>query len=58
MFKNLILFLLTFLLAVSAFFNLRFFQEKREEMRVVEVVDGDTFQLKSGKRVRLMGIVI
>jgi endonuclease YncB( thermonuclease family) len=56
MFKNLLLIFFAILLAVSAFFNLHFLNEKKENMRVLEVVDGDTFQLKSGKRVRLMGV--
>ncbi len=44
------------LLFTSLIANLIFFQNKLEQNRVVEVVDGDTFQLKSGKRVRLMGV--
>lgn len=40
----------------SIFLNIHLFSKIQEEMRVVEVVDGDTFQLKSGKRVRLLGV--
>lgn len=36
--------------------NVYSYSEKQKEMIVVEVVDGDTFQLASGKRVRLMGV--
>ncbi len=36
--------------------NVYFVAQKQKEMTVVEVSDGDTFQLASGKRVRLMGV--
>lgn len=36
--------------------NFYFLRDRQEQNRVVDVVDGDTFQLKSGKRVRLMGV--
>ena len=42
--------------AISIFFNFKYFKKDLDNNRVTEVVDGDTFQLKSGVRVRLMGI--
>jgi endonuclease YncB( thermonuclease family) len=48
-----LIFLIT-LISLTA--NLYFYLHLREENRVVEVVDGDTFQLVSGKRIRLMGV--
>lgn len=44
------------LLIASVLLNINFFTKISGENKVVEVVDGDTFQLKSGKRVRLMGV--
>ena len=53
-------FLLVLFAVVVAFLSLfiAFFllHRQAEESTVVEVVDGDTFQLKSGKRIRLMGV--
>jgi len=43
-------------LGISFLANIFFLRNNLEQNRVVEVVDGDTFQLKSGKRVRLMGV--
>ena len=43
-------------LFVSISFNLYFVEERAVSQTVTEVVDGDTFQLASGKRVRLMGV--
>ncbi len=43
-------------LLVSLVLNVYFYRNQKEQNRVVEVVDGDTFQLLSGKRVRLMGV--
>lgn len=40
----------------SLFLNIYFYRNLREQDRVADVVDGDTFQLSSGKRVRLMGV--
>ncbi len=37
-------------------FNLYFYNQLQKQNTVVEVVDGDTFQLASGKRVRLIGV--
>lgn len=48
--------LLLVLLFLSALFNLNFYQKQSTDNMVIEVVDGDTFQLRSGKRVRLMGV--
>lgn len=48
--------LLLFSLITSISINFYFFNLFKEQNRVVEVVDGDTFQLKSGKRVRLIGV--
>lgn len=36
--------------------NIYFFRQIRSGNTVIEVIDGDTFQLKSGKRVRLLGV--
>lgn len=47
------LFLISF---ISLFFNAKFYQTLQDNNKVAEVVDGDTFQLKSGKRARLMGV--
>lgn len=41
---------------ISLIFNFGFFKKIRDNNRVVEVVDGDTFQLQSKERVRLMGV--
>lgn len=51
-----LIFLVSLILLVSLIFNLGFIKKFQENNRVVEVVDGDTFQLKSGERVRLMGV--
>ncbi|MBM3284219.1 thermonuclease family protein, partial [Candidatus Gottesmanbacteria bacterium] len=44
------------LLLLSFGLNIYFFQKIKSENTVVEVIDGDTFQLRSGKRVRLLGV--
>lgn len=41
---------------ISLIANFYFLQNKQEDNRVVAVADGDTFQLQSGQRVRLMGV--
>lgn len=56
MVKNLLLIILLVVSSVSLFLNTKFFKTLQLENKVVEVVDGDTFQLNSGKRVRLMGV--
>lgn len=43
-------------LLLSSSFNIYLAKDKIGAMTVAEVVDGDTFQLFSGKRVRLMGV--
>ncbi|MBI4973764.1 thermonuclease family protein [Candidatus Roizmanbacteria bacterium] len=43
-------------LLISSIINLYFVKERNLSLTVAEVVDGDTFQLTSGKRVRLMGV--
>ena len=48
--------ILSLMLFISTFFNFYLYRNHLEQNRVVEVVDGDTFQLKSGKRVRLLGV--
>ena len=45
--------LISLILLISLIFNFKFLREKS---LVTQVVDGDTFQLKSGERVRLMGV--
>ncbi len=56
MLKNTLIIVLLILSSVSAFLNVRFYTTIKDANKVVEVVDGDTFQLQSGKRVRLMGV--
>lgn len=54
--KYVIIFLLLVISTFSLGTNLFFYKRLQSENTVVEVVDGDTFQLSSGKRVRLMGV--
>ena len=54
--KNIPIFVITLISTISLSFNFILFNRLSEQNRVVEVVDGDTFQLKSGKRVRLIGV--
>ncbi len=54
--KNLLIFFLAVLSVFSLLGNLKLYEKLADNNKVVEVVDGDTFQLKSGKRVRLMGV--
>jgi micrococcal nuclease len=56
MLKNFIIFIFSLLSLISLVINFRFYQQTENQNIVVEVVDGDTFQLKSGKRVRLKGV--
>lgn len=44
------------ILTISMSMNAYFMGYLRKENTVVSVVDGDTFQLRSGKRVRLIGV--
>lgn len=44
------------LLIISLGFNGYLIVKWREEMRVVRVIDGDTFVIKTGERVRLVGL--
>jgi endonuclease YncB( thermonuclease family) len=48
--------LILFILLISLTVNFFFIRQKIENNRVVKVFDGDTFDLKSGERVRLMGL--
>lgn len=49
--------LLVFLVALASMsLNFFLFGKQKEENRVVQVVDGDTFQTAGGRRVRLMGV--
>jgi len=54
--KKFIGIVLTFVSVISLSLNFYFYKNIREQSRVVDVVDGDTFQLASGKRVRLLGV--
>jgi len=54
--KSILTLILFVLLLLSSGFNLFLAKDKMGGMTVIEVVDGDTFQLASGKRVRLMGV--
>lgn len=56
MVKNILLITLLAIASVSVFLNTKLYKTISDANRVVEVVDGDTFQLQSGKRVRLMGV--
>ena len=52
-----VLIIFLFLISViSIGLNFIFYKSIKSNNLVVEVVDGDTFQLNSGKRVRLMGV--
>jgi len=44
------------IIVISLFFNGYFVWKNREQMRVTSVYDGDTFWIKSGDRIRLLGI--
>ena len=48
--------LLLLLLIPSLLLNIFFIKKNNDANRVIEVVDGDTFQLQSGQRIRLMGV--
>lgn len=48
--------LLSLFLLISVGFNFYLSGKITRENTAIEVVDGDTFQLSSGKRVRLMGV--
>ena len=48
--------IISLIAAISLAVNFFLVKERKNYNQVTEVVDGDTFQLKSGKRVRLMGI--
>lgn len=54
--KPFVSYILVFISLVSIFFNFFFYNNLKEQNRVTEVVDGDTFQIKSGKRIRLVGV--
>lgn len=55
-FKKLLIIFLSCGFGFSLIMNFVLFQKIKVENLVVKVVDGDTFQMKSGKRVRLMGV--
>jgi len=54
--KKFIGIVLAFVSVISLSLNFYFYKNIREQNRVADVVDGDTFQLASGKRVRLLGV--
>ena len=54
--KNFFVALLSIIALVSLGTNVFFYQKLQSQNIVAEVSDGDTFQLASGKRVRLMGV--
>lgn len=56
MFKNVVILLLSLLSLFSLILNLYLFKNEQSQNIVTVVVDGDTFQLMSGKRIRLMGV--
>lgn len=51
-----IIFLISLIALISLTFNFKQLNQIHSQNKVVRVVDGDTFQLASGKRVRLMGV--
>lgn len=53
---NLPFIIVSLIAAISLGVNVFLFTERKNNSQVAEVVDGDTFQLKSGKRIRLMGV--
>lgn len=56
MIKNIIIFFLSLVSFFSIVLNFNLYYTLNQLNQVVEIVDGDTFQLKSGKRVRLLGV--
>ena len=54
--QSLIILILTIVSSVSIITNFIFYTKLQHQYLVTEVVDGDSFQLKSGKRVRLIGV--
>ncbi len=56
MLKTILLLISLPAVVISLSLNLYFYRYLQKQNAVVEVVDGDTFQLASGKRVRLMGV--
>jgi len=54
--KNIVIIVLAAISATALLVNLSQREYIREQNRVYEVVDGDTLQLESGKRVRLVGV--
>jgi micrococcal nuclease len=52
---NLIVYLLSILLGLSVIGNAFFITERNNNSKVISVHDGDTFTLKDGQRVRLLG---
>lgn len=49
-------FFVSLLALISLITNLYFLKQQQAGNTVIEVVDGDTFQLQSGKRIRLMSV--
>ena len=56
MIKNLLIIFLALVSILSLSFNIGLYQREQNQNTVREVVDGDTFQLASGKLVRLIGV--
>lgn len=56
MFKNLLIFFLFLISFFSLILNFHLYRNRQNQNIVIEVADGDTFQLKSGERIRLMGV--
>lgn len=54
--KNPILYMVVFLLVISLLLNFFFIYQNLERNRVVRVVDGDSIQIKDGRRIRMLGI--
>ena len=53
---KLLITILSLISLISLGTNVLLFQKLQSQNTVVDVVDGDTFQLASGKRIRLMGV--
>jgi len=54
--KKYLTFFISLLAVVSLFGNYFFYQQIKDQNMVVRVIDGDTFDLKDGRRIRLLGI--
>lgn len=54
--KKIFLLIFCLILSISIILNFYLYNRLQNQNLVTEVVDGDTFQIKSGRRVRLLGV--